>query len=216
MQLEPLIEKAKAGTAWDLGNEILYEACRSRPLHTCIEDVIAKIWLIGRAYAAAIERRRHKTESNEDFYLSRVGPKILESDIDAWIANAREEGSWKALLEAHYKTTYLLNEISGLNKRSLASKYLHFHVPELFYLYDTRAVSAIRAFRGLTGRASSADRSYDNEYRKFAEKCSTVRRYVQERYGAALNPRELDNLLLNVQEKHPNESFKPTPQSGAA
>jgi hypothetical protein len=28
---------------------------------------------------------------------------------------------------------------SGLNKRSLASKYLHFHVPELFYISDSRA-----------------------------------------------------------------------------
>jgi len=41
-------------------------------------------------------------------------------------------------------TKKLFSKISGLNKRSLASKYLHFHVPELFYISDSRAYDAMR------------------------------------------------------------------------
>jgi len=42
-----------------LGNTVLYDLCKSYPRHD-EEDVIAsKIWLIGRAYAAAIERGKN-------------------------------------------------------------------------------------------------------------------------------------------------------------
>lgn len=44
-------------TPWDLGNQVLYDVCRQNPDHTDEQAIIAKILLIGRTYAAAIERR---------------------------------------------------------------------------------------------------------------------------------------------------------------
>ena len=48
------------------------------------------------------------------------------------------------IISVHNFLTVIFNEISGLDKRSLASKYLHFHLPNLFYIYDSRADNAIR------------------------------------------------------------------------
>ena len=64
ISLEDCLEKAKAPSPWNVGNKVLYDLCRERPLHTDTQAVLAKIWLIGRAYAAAIERRKNKTSNN--------------------------------------------------------------------------------------------------------------------------------------------------------
>lgn len=44
---------------WDLGNRVLYDLCQSHPEHTRDDEIVAKIWLIGRSYAASIERRKN-------------------------------------------------------------------------------------------------------------------------------------------------------------
>ena len=185
----------------------MYELCRKHPFHTDVPAVIAKVWLIGRSYAAAIERRRDKTdEKNDDFYVQTVGPEIVRSGIDSWIEAARHcerpsTDSFGTLLEVHHRTTQLFSEISGLEKRSLASKYLHFHVPDLFYIYDTRAVEALRELSAVVGRAGRATVPVDNEYRKFAEKCLTLQQHIEERFNVRLTPREIDKLLLDVHAK---------------
>ena len=58
--------------------------------------------------------------------------------------NPDSDGAVVVMVKVHYLTTKLFSKISGLNKRSLASKYLHFHVPELFYIFDSRAYDAMR------------------------------------------------------------------------
>jgi hypothetical protein len=201
MNLTRAIRAAKAPSPWRVGNQVLYDLCRSRPAHNRHEDILAKIWLIGRSYAAAIERRSNKTVGNDDFYIRTVAPKIATSDIDQWITAAKRckrwsDDSWNTLLDVHLETTQLFNKISGLNKRSLASKYLHFHVPDMFYIYDSRAVKAIQILKSIVGRARRSDTAADGEYRKFAEKCCLLHQHLIERYGTDLTPREIDNLLL--------------------
>ncbi|MDP2432364.1 MAG: hypothetical protein Q8O33_10045 [Pseudomonadota bacterium] len=175
-------------------------------MHTDTPSVIAKVWLIGRAYAAAIERRRNKSNQNDDFYVQVVGPRIIRSEIDSWIKacqqwNGPSNDSLATLLEVHNRTTQLFRDISDLEKRSLASKYLHFHVPNLFYIYDARAVAALRELSSVVGRAGRAGRAglqADNEYRKFAEKCLALQQRIESALGIRLTPREIDNLLLFV------------------
>lgn len=188
----------------------MYELCRRHHLHTEVPFVIAKVWLIGRAYAAAIERRRNKTDQNDDFYVQTVGPLIIRSEIDSWIKGSEQWSkpnaeSFTTLLEVHAHTTRLFSDISGLAKRSLASKYLHFHVPGLFYIYDTRAVEALRELSSVVGRVGRASAPADNEYRKFAEKCLALQQHIESKFGVTLTPREIDNLLLHVHaQKKPN------------
>lgn len=221
MPLGSLIAAAKLPSPWRVGNEILYELCRTRPAHTDEAEVIAKIWLIGRSYAAAIERRKNKSDENDNFYVKTVAPAVIRSPIDAWLKEAKQHNkpsisSWTTLLQVHHKTTQLFSDISGLEKRSLASKYLHFHVPQLFYIYDTRAVEALRLLRGVVCRAGRGVPETDNEYRKFAEKCLSLQQLAEEKYGVSLSPRELDNLLLQVHEQKPNPAVHRTLREKAA
>lgn len=163
--------------------------------------MICKVWLIGRSYAAAIERRRDKRESSDDFYVKTVGPRIARSDIDTWLAQAREVDprgpqALPTLLQVHARVTDLFTRISGLEKRSLASKYLHFHVPALFYIYDSRAVAAMRMLSSVVGRATSAVDRADVEYQRFAQKCWRLQEHAERELRHRLSPREVDNLLL--------------------
>lgn len=201
MPLSKAIKAVQAPSPWRVGNEVLYKLCRTRPNHSNHEDVIAKVWLIGRSYAAAIERRKNKVDLNDNFYVDTVAPAIAQSSIDSWIQKAKRHkrpsaDSFDTLVEVHYQTTQLFSAISGLEKRSLASKYLHFHVPSLFYLYDTRAVEGLRLLGEILPRAGRSDLQVDNEYRKFAEKCLSLQQHIKSQYGVSMTPRELDRLLL--------------------
>lgn len=203
MITKKMIEQATAHSVWDKGNGVLYDMCSRCPSHNADDEIIAKIWLIGRSYAAAIERRKQQSEDDGDgFYTNNVAPMIRKSKIDQFLEPLKgyrkiTEDNFEEIMTVHFYVTDLFNKISGLDKRSLASKYLHFHHPTLFFIYDSRACSGIRKFSSITGRASKmADTLADNEYRKFSEKCLALRSHIKEKFGDSLNPREIDNLLL--------------------
>ena len=201
--LKSLVELATSPSPWDLGNEVLYTLCRDHPAHEDPSVVIAKVWLIGRAYAAVIERRRGRHEASDSFYIESVAVDIMRSGIDDWILEAKDkagrgDGAVAQMLATHAKVTQLFEGIAGLNKRSLASKYLHFHVPSLFFIYDTRAVEGIRTLSTPLGRASGSNGDADSEYRRFVEKCLMLQALIEGRLEVRLSPRQLDNLLLHV------------------
>ena len=112
----------------------------------------------------------------------------------------------QVLIEVHGQTTRLFRDISDLEKRSLASKYLHFHVPNLFFIYESRAVEALREFAEMLPKASRTEGIGDNEYRKFAEKCLALVAYCEAQFGLRPLPRHVDNLLLKVNEGGINEA----------
>lgn len=53
---------------WDIGNRILYDMCGAHPEHSQDGEIVAKVWLIGRSYAASIERCRNAKHIGDDFY----------------------------------------------------------------------------------------------------------------------------------------------------
>lgn len=201
------LDKALAPSLWDLGNQVLYNLCRRHPLHNDRATVVAKIWLIGRAYSAAIERRPVSQGSNDNFYVRTVARAMANSKVDSWIAEVSdlkpsEPTSLEAMLETHARLTRLFESISGVAKRSLASKYLHFHVPRLFYLYDSRAVKALRRFSPSLDRVGDLGEGLaDAAYRAFCMKCRQLQKDILNRFHVSLSPRRLDNLLLNVHAK---------------
>jgi len=204
INLKPFIEQAKSFSPWDFSNKILYDLCSFHPSHKDVSTVLAKILLIGRTYAAAIERRRSKVEDNDDFYVDKVAPIIINSEIDTWINSLAKfdipnEKSLENIQMVHLNVTKLFSEISGLDKRSLASKYLHFHNPNLFYIYDSRAVSSIRKFTSIIGSVTNKAISADKEYFIFSTKCNRLQNYFLSEYGVLLTPRELDNFLLRTE-----------------
>ena len=204
-ELDPsFITKALENKAWKLGNQRLYDLCAEHPGHREDDVILAKVWLIGRSYAAAIERRRkYLNVSNDYFYEEVVAPKLRASDLDKWLLELRDDTSLNRQLSLtiHGKLCSLLKCVTGLSKRSFASKYLHFHFPNRFFIYDSRAVSALgdlrRCFhRGRWRKAINA--AFDDDYAEFFAKCDDIREFLfQNRLvPIILSPREFDKILL--------------------
>ncbi|WP_052461129.1 hypothetical protein [Psychroserpens mesophilus] len=162
-------------TEWDFGNEILYKMCQQNFEHKRIDKIVGKVILIGRAYAAAIERRKNKTEENDNFYIDKVAPMIKNSKLDDYIGQLKLESEVNEkniadILKLHFYLTELIKEITEQNKRSFSSKYLHFHLPNLFFIYDTRAVKAIRLLKTKLPRKHKTEldaNGIDKEYATF-------------------------------------------------
>jgi hypothetical protein len=199
------VERAVGPCKWDRTNKTLYELCRQCPTHTDTGAILAKMQIIGRVYAAAIERRKNRKdeETTDSFYFLKVAPAIKRSKLDEWIneakaTNPNSDEAFAVMVKVHKRTTKLFSKISGLNKRSLASKYLHFHVPRLFYILDSRAEKAIGKFQGRIGKASLPPISGDPKYRVFAAKYASLKSRCEAEFGISLSPRKLDNLLLSV------------------
>ncbi|HEV2563233.1 MAG TPA: hypothetical protein VGT78_13935 [Rhizomicrobium sp.] len=194
------INQALDNRTWDIGNKVLYDLCENYPDHKNESAIAAKIWLIGRSYAAAIERRRkghEKENSGDDFYYNVVIPKIKESEIDDWITESKNEpiDQYKIALQTHKRLMALFNEISGQDKRSLASKYLHFHVPGKFFIFDSRAQ---RAVNDQVARFKSVpiNTTCDPVYEHFFQKCLKHNEELSIAIGRKLTPREFDKILL--------------------
>lgn len=88
------IESARpeATDIWSAGNATLYSLCAEFPLHTDAQKVIGKLWLIGRAYTAAIERRptsREKQKVPIDEYYRRAARALANSGLDGQLALLR-------------------------------------------------------------------------------------------------------------------------------
>ncbi len=202
MNTRELLNLTSRGAIWNLGNKMLYRLCQDYPDHKSPEVITAKIWLIGRSYAAAIERGRKKEQDVDSFYESRVVPKIQRSHLDQHLDEVRQlsEISFESIpiiLKTHKYLTDLFAKISGQEKRSLASKYLHFHCPSLFFLYDSRAVRGARALCPRF-RADMPTDNVDTEYANFFLRVVHLRNKIQKNEGCLLSTREMDNILFNV------------------
>ena len=185
------------------GNEILYAMCRQEPKHIDPNVVSGKVWLIGRAYAAAIERGAGsaRERGGNDIHES-IAPAIVDSDLDKWIeavADIRkvEFDNLQRVLSIHKKFIDLLKVLTKRDRRSFASKYLHFHNPLAFFIYDSRAESELRKQidrKNLKQQLAvlSTCTEFDKTYAKFVVSCFAY----QKQHDVELTPRELDRRLL--------------------
>ena len=193
------IQRALSNSTWDFGNKVLYDLCRRHPTHAQEDIAIAKVWLIGRSYSAAIERRRTvKARGADAFYEKIVGPRISASRIDDWFQTLRDDrtNDRNLSLAVHAKVTKLFQKITGMDKRSLASKYLHFHFPRRFYIYDSRANLAIRRLTKRPKDGVVITEDADHVFARFWVCCEELDRRIASRWGRHLSPRELDKVLL--------------------
>ncbi len=178
MDKEEVIKIAEAGLRSKtgiIGNGILYDLCKKYFYHDNPDAINAKIWLIGRAYASTIERRKkYLNNPSDDFYEKRVIPIIMKSEIDQKLSTIRKYRSVTNdnildILKVHKYLLDIFEKISGQKKRSLSSKYLHFHLRQLFFIYDSRAKRALKIissspakeFYGIINN-SGVDKEYAN------------------------------------------------------
>lgn len=201
------IDYALASSPWDLGNQVLYSLCQDHPNHDCGDAIIAKIWLIGRSYAAAIERRKNVDDTSDDFYETIVVDRIKTSNLDQWLASLPDTMTdpWTALgtiITVHKRLTDLFAKMTGLEKRSLASKYLHFHRPDLFFIFDSRARESIgKVTPRLNQIKNITAQDEDSEYHSFCRRAQYLREDIRAQFNKSLNPRQLDKILLRITDK---------------
>ena len=191
---------------WEFGNSILYQMCEDNPLHNDADVVIGKIWLIGRSYAAAIERRKNADDyQGDDFYYDAVAPKMLEigKDLDSRIESLKNNTGIIAdcvpeILSTHKYLMDAFMDLTGLEKRSLASKYLHFHCPEKFFIYDSRARAAIgKIVKRPNKKILLGIDDHDAEYGDFVCRMLELQEYLDEKLGVYEKPRAIDSFLLS-------------------
>jgi len=211
MQIERKeIENILKNDEWDFGNNLLYDLCSKYPLHNKKEIVIAKILFIGRIYAAAIERRKNKNEDSDTYYIKKVAPTLIKSRLDHKLNSLNKlrgitEKNVPQILETHYYLSKLFYQISGLNKRSLSSKYLHFHKPNLFFIYDSRAVKALGKllprYKLNEDMKTLLTKNVDKDYVKFCLKSLVLKSKFEQSLGREISLREYDKILIHHSSK---------------
>ena len=202
---------------WNFSNEILYLMCRENFTHKQTDKIIGKTVLIGRTYAAAIERRKNKTkeEQNDNFYIDKVAPEFKKSKLDFHLNKLKlvselNEKNIPEILKSHFYLTDLIKDLTDQNKRSFSSKYLHFHLPNLFFIYDTRAVKAIRLLKTkLPSKYKEQINSekVDKEYVSFFYKCYTQKTDLENGFNRKISTRHFDNILMKVVELNDKKAY---------
>jgi hypothetical protein len=135
---------------WGLVDEVLYRLCRDYPSHTDRRAVTAKLALIGRVYAAGLERRVTPPPGQQAIvviadYVLEHGSEVDEivRALDA-VREPLDSLSMDSIVEQHGRLTRLLQKVATDDKapRSFTSKYLHFHNP-VVPIYDEYARQAL-------------------------------------------------------------------------
>jgi hypothetical protein len=86
-------------------------------------------------------------------------------------------------------------------KRSLASKYLHFHRPDVFPLFDSQAAKGIGRVTPRKRISKLAAKDADAKYKAFCERYLWFLETIRKRFGRRLSPRHADTLLLAVADR---------------
>lgn len=214
------VDYAVGESPWDLGNKVLYSLCQYYPKHDKDDAIIAKVWLIGRSYAAAIERRKNAKETSDDFYEISVVEKIKGSKLDDWLSTlpGGMTDPWLELgsaITVHKRLMDIFSDLTGLEKRALASKYLHFHRPDLFFIYDSRAKESITKVtpRATEIKGITAEEA-DSEYQMFCRRSQYLRESINERFRKYLTPRQIDKILLRITAKIRKARTTPSTKGG--
>jgi hypothetical protein len=145
--------------AWGFGNSVLYRMCiKDAPAHNDPEEVASKCWLIGRSYAASPQRgsgtaRRGQSSSFWEHLAASKEWKRLDKQLARLNGRNRFcERSLSEILAVHAFLVGLvanqtalrnLGDRSAWNHISFASKYLHFHRPDHFPIFDSVANRAL-------------------------------------------------------------------------
>lgn len=187
---------------WQLANGILYRMCEEHPLHVDENEIVAKLWIIGRTYAAALERRKNKKDDKIDFYYEEAAPAIKE--FQKYLDNSIEEINKGSNITIVIKTHKLLvdnfKKITGLEKRSLASKYLHFHCRNAVYIYDSIASTSMNKLVKNPEKDfldGMDEKNFDKTYADFVAKMLVLKAHLENSLNINLSPRDLDDFLLS-------------------
>lgn len=195
-----------------IGNGTLYEMCKKYPYHKDTSEIIGKVWLIGRSYAVPLERNKNNKNVSDDFYNEIVAPNFKLGNFDNLLRDVRKlrglsESDIPVIIETHKNVVdFIHKSITKDDKRSFSSKYLHFHFPKLFFIYDSRAAGAInqvisdlgskKEWRQYVGNI----KKHDMKYAEFFAKCFYFWKFCKES-KTPLTIRQVDSFLVESANK---------------
>jgi hypothetical protein len=172
----------------DPRSRALYDLCFFHRHHLRDELVADKLRLIGRLYA--------EYGAGLGFSPELGAHCLAKSPVDRWfsaLSTAEQLDGW-LLLELHKRVMDVFFDLPEAEARSLASKYLHFHFPELFCIYDSRVEAAVHAMgEGDCGFLAIGE--HDPVYGRFHAGCRKLADRLAPVIGRRPSPRELDRVL---------------------
>ena len=129
-----------------------------------------------------------------------MAAEIITLDLDAELDGMRstEPSELKDLrptLFMHQKLVGAVEKFSKNRHRSFASKYLHFHARNWFFIFDSIAACELRKHIPRPHSAEALSGIGDNNYRDFVTRAWRLREELVRKGFPPLTPRELDRLL---------------------
>ncbi len=215
-------EKLKHNNSiWYKGNQILYDLCRENPRHDDLQMTVAKSWLIGRTYSVALERRYKSVSGGRNTEIWMVYKDFhnvwqdsdLQARLDKEIAKKtilsfNNLGDIHETLKLHKDLTNSIRGFSGQGI-SFSSKYLHFHVPQRFPIYDQISKVELKKLENLYGGYTTRSNieaefnDVDDEYLVFCWNLLKLKNFLEQndRNAEVMTFREIDDYLQNCKEK---------------
>ena len=193
---------------WELSDKILYDMCRDHPTHSSRQEIIMKTLIIGRVYSVQLERRKNKGKLNGDkYYEDMVIPTFKTSGLDGRLSKLRSKTLtptvFNEIFQVHKFLMDTIHEITDMDNRSFCSKYLHFHLPDLFFLYDSRLRQSVSILKGKISTEQKHEflintSEIDIEYVEFYLKCYNLRTELETSLNRKLTIREFDTVMIEL------------------
>jgi len=183
------ITDALAESILDPRMRALYELCFMHRHHFRDDIVADKLRMLVRLCA---ERGILVQNFSPEYVAHRLG----RAHVDRWFGGlaTAEKLDVALLLEVHKHMMRLFDDLGEAEARSLASKYLHFHFPELFFVFDSR-VDAAAMILGEGECGYLALNEHDPVYGRFYACARKLTDKMMPLVGRRLSPRELDRVL---------------------
>lgn len=181
------ITEALAESVADPRARALYELCFLRRDHLNARIVSDKLNLIVRLPASNGARSAFSTEA--------IAHRLEKSGVDHWFNGLRtaEDISLASLQELHARIMQVFGELPEPEARTLASRYLHFHFPELFCIYDA---SLDQRMQELLPQALIAEQAgADTVYAAYFQRCRLLCERLSPMLGRRLALNELECVL---------------------
>jgi hypothetical protein len=193
---------------WDLSDSVLYDMCRDHPSHTDPQEIIMKTLIIGRVYSVQLERnKRENRPLGDEFYEKEVITTFRDMGLDDRLSKLRSKDfTPEVFTEVFQVHKFLMNtilKITDMDKRSFCSKYLHFHFPNLFFLYDSRLRQSVSILKGEISKEQREQfllntSEVDIEYVKFFLKCFNLKNELETFLNRPLTIREFDTVMIEL------------------
>lgn len=129
---------------WRKVDSLLYELCKKFPDHDYLNHVFVKVSAIDRFYNAWLYRKRVR-------YID-VAKKLQNSNIDVQLSRMRNRLTSKNIMDVVDAVNIVADCRSKGHFVVFASKYLHFHKPNIFPILDKFAEDKMREISKKGGR----------------------------------------------------------------